>query len=122
MEVSARLFVHNERVVEVASTAPKGLMQSNSGNGPLTEQSRAFQLAESRAARMIHQVFDSGRPLMYIRSAEENRVTRVLREVGLGLLASGPVPVWTWSLTEGMNRCGQPSEDGTETARGALDF
>jgi AAA+ superfamily predicted ATPase len=77
---------------------------------------------ESRAVEMIRGIFASGRPLTYIRSTEEKRVTGVLREAGRRLFDSGPVPVWTWSLTEGMNREGQPSEAGTETPRGALDF
>src|SRR5579864_8542777 len=80
------------------------------------------QTAESRAARMIREVFESGRPLTYVRSAEEQRVARVLVEVGMRLLASGPVPVWTWSLTEGLRRGNAPVEAGTETPRGVLDF
>ena len=97
-------------------------MQSNSETGQVIEQSQFFQLAQSRAARTIHEIFASGRPLTYIRSTEEKRVTRVLREVGLGLLSSAAVPVWTWTLTEGMNRDGQSAEEGTETPRAALDF
>jgi SpoVK/Ycf46/Vps4 family AAA+-type ATPase len=38
----------------------------------------------------------------------------VLREIGL--------PVWTWSLTEGMHRDGASAEPGTHPPRGALDF
>jgi SpoVK/Ycf46/Vps4 family AAA+-type ATPase len=82
----------------------------------------ATQAAESRAARMIREVFESGRPLTYVRSAEEQRVARVLVEVAMKLLASGPVPVWTWSLTEGLRRGNAPVEAGTETPRGVLDF
>lgn len=65
---------------------------------------------ESRAAKTIRDVFSSGRPLTYIRSAEEQRVARVLREVGerIGL------PVFPWSQTEGM--------DAARTPREALDF
>jgi hypothetical protein len=73
---------------------------------------------ESRAARMIREIFASGRPLTYVRSAEEQRVAKVLCEVGVGLSA----PVWTWSLTEGMLRDGGPAEAGAESPRGALDF
>jgi hypothetical protein len=36
--------------------------------------------AESRAARTLREIFQSGRPLIYIRSAEEQRVAKVLRE------------------------------------------
>ena len=61
---------------------------------------------ESRAAKMIREIFESGRPLTYIRTAEEQRVGKVLREVGRRLCASTPVPVWTWSLTEGLRRDG----------------
>ena len=68
--------------------------------------------------------FNPGRPLIYVRSTEEGRVTDLLREAGRQLRPSAPLPVWTWSLTEGLSR-----EDGTEAAtadvldpREALDF
>jgi len=67
---------------------------------------------------MLREIFESGRPLTYIRSSEEQRVAKVLREVGEGL----PASVWTWSLTEGLHADGGPPEAGTHTARGALDF
>jgi len=35
---------------------------------------------ESRAAKIIREIFESGRPLTYIRSAEEQRVAKVLGE------------------------------------------
>ena len=66
---------------------------------------------ESRAAKTIREVFESGRPLTYIRSSEEQRIGRVLREVAAGPFGSEPLPVWTWSLTEGMIR------DGASLAR-----
>jgi len=72
--------------------------------------------AESRAAKTIREIFDSGRPLTYIHSAEEERVGKVLREAG------GDVPIWTWSLTEGLSRDGAPSERGTASPRAVLDF
>ena len=71
---------------------------------------------ESRAARTLREIFESGRPLTYVRSAEEQRVERVLHEVAAG------TPVWTWSITEGLRQDGQPAEPGSESARGALDF
>jgi SpoVK/Ycf46/Vps4 family AAA+-type ATPase len=76
---------------------------------------------ESRAAKTLREVFHSGRPLTYIRSAEEQRIARVLREVGLRL-ESTPTPVWIWSLTEGMHRYGEAPQAGTESPRAALDF
>jgi hypothetical protein len=76
--------------------------------------------AESRAAKTIREIFDSGRPLTYIHSAEEERVGKVLREAG------GDVPIWTWSLTEGLSRDGaaaeQVFEQGTNSPRAVLDF
>jgi len=72
------------------------------------------QSTESRAARAIREVFASGRPLAYIRSSEEQRLARLLGGMGL--------PVWTWSLSEGMRRGGAPAEPGTEQPRTALDF
>jgi AAA+ superfamily predicted ATPase len=80
------------------------------------------QTLESRAATMLREVFESGRPLTYIRSAEEQRVARVLREVAPHLSTSVPVRVWTWSLTEGMHRDGEDAEPGTHAPREALDF
>jgi SpoVK/Ycf46/Vps4 family AAA+-type ATPase len=65
---------------------------------------------ESRAAKAVREIFASGRPLTYIRSSEEQRVARVLQEVGQRIGAA----VHTWSLTEGMS--------GAKTARAALDF
>lgn len=78
--------------------------------------------AESRAAKLVREVFESGRPLLYVRSVEEQRVGRVLREVTYGPLSTTPMPIWTWSLTEGMRRDDEASEPGTEAPRAALDF
>ncbi|MEN6603531.1 MAG: hypothetical protein ABFD86_14050, partial [Bryobacteraceae bacterium] len=47
---------------------------------------------ESRAAATIREVFASGRPLTYVRTAEEQRVARVLAEVAAGWEASGTMP------------------------------
>jgi len=82
----------------------------------------ATRPVESRAAKVVREIFESGRPLAYIRSAEESRVARVLREVAGGISGGSPVPVWSWSLTEGMRRDGGPAEEGTHAPRAALDF
>ncbi len=77
---------------------------------------------ESRAAQTIREIFASGRPVTYVRSAEEQRVERVLDEVAARINGSGPVAVWTWTQTEGLYRKGHPPESGTQSARAALDF
>ena len=78
---------------------------------------------ESRAAKTVREIFESGRPLTYIRSSEEQRVARVLNEVSQKLRGATPTPVWTWSLTEGMHRAGESTATaGTETPRAVLDF
>src|SRR6266436_3390261 len=72
-----------------------------------------YSAVESRAVKTIREVFESGRPLTYIQSSEEQRVARVLREVGARLLPSTPVQVWTWTLTAGMHGDGEAAEAGT---------
>jgi len=79
-------------------------------------------LPESRAAETVREIFESGHPLIYIRSAEEQRVGRVLREAGQRLLDSAPLPVWTWSLTEGMRGENGSADDRADDPRAALDF
>ena len=79
-------------------------------------------MPESRAAQSIRESFQSGRPLTYVHSPEEQRVAHVLEEVSRGGLDSQPLPLFTWSVTEGMRRAGGDAEAGAGTARGALDF
>ncbi len=76
---------------------------------------------ESRAARELREVFESGRPITYIQSSEEMRIDKLLHAVSKRLFTP-PAPLWTWSITEGMR-----SEDGSAAAksaspRAALDF
>jgi len=77
---------------------------------------------ESRAATLIREVFESGRPLTYIRSTEEFRIAKVLREVAGRMPGGSRTTVWTWSLTDGMHRDGEPAGEGTTAPRNALDF
>lgn len=80
----------------------------------------ALQHRESRAAKVFREVFESGRPLTFVLTAEERRVGQALREAGLWLAAAAPV--WTWSLTEGLRRDGQLPAPGTDAPREALDL
>jgi AAA+ superfamily predicted ATPase len=68
---------------------------------------------ESRAARLIREIFESGRPITYVHTPEEQRVGNVLREIGT---------VWTWTLTEGLRCDGAAVESRTADPRAALDF
>src|SRR5260370_34777081 len=101
---------------------PRSSIMEQSASQSLMSQTITSPAPESRAAKILREVFESGRPLTYVRTSEEQRAGRVLREVGLRLFAPTPVPVWTWSLTEGMHRDGQPVEVGTLDPRGVLDF
>lgn len=74
----------------------------------------------SRALASLRDIFHSGRPLTYVRSAEEQRVTALLRDAAAGF--SPPLPVWIWSLTDGMRRDGQDGEGEQLAPRAALDF
>jgi AAA+ superfamily predicted ATPase len=76
---------------------------------------------ENRAVRTIWEAFQSGRPLIYIHSVEEQRIGKVLRKVAAMVYAS-PALVWTWSLTEGLRLDNEPARAGTEAPRKALDF
>src|SRR5205809_707966 len=75
---------------------------------------------EIRALRTLVDIVESGRPLAYIHSPEEQRVRALLRETARTCF-SAAVPLWIWSLTEGMRR-----DDGTGVEqlgpRAALDF
>jgi len=88
---------------------------------PIDVHPKAGTVSNSRALTTLLEILQSGRPLVYIRSTEEGRVADLLREAGRQLRPSIPIPVWTWSLTEGLSR-----EDEAEAPaldpREALDF
>jgi SpoVK/Ycf46/Vps4 family AAA+-type ATPase len=85
----------------------------------MTENGSGRKSVESRAAKMVREIFESGRPLTYIRTSEEQRVARVLSEIASAMRS---LPVWTWSLTEGMRGPDGTAEAGTENPRAVLDF
>jgi SpoVK/Ycf46/Vps4 family AAA+-type ATPase len=86
------------------------------------EQPVKLDSKESRAGRIFREIFESGRPLTYVRSAEEQRIGGVLHEAGRRLFESAPLPVWTWSLTEGLQCESGAAEAGAQSPRAALDF
>src|ERR1039458_1296166 len=102
---------------------PSSIMKSTPARSDsFMEQTTVSPEAESRAAKTLREALESGRPLTYVRTSEEERAGKVLREVGLRLFAPTTVPVWTWSLTEGMHRDGEAAQRGTPDPRAALDF
>src|SRR5215467_1585330 len=97
------------------------VLSTGMGNGAMKHPATAAA-TQSRAAKMLRDIFDSGRPLTFVRSSEEQRVGRILREAGRDLFDAGAAPLWSWSLTEPMRRDGAKGEPEASTAREALDF
>jgi len=63
----------------------------------------ASSAPESRAAAELRGLLQSGRPLLYIRSSEERRVNDLLEKAARKAFPE-PVPVWTWTVTQGLRR------------------
>jgi ATP-dependent 26S proteasome regulatory subunit len=77
---------------------------------------------ESRSFSALKELIQAGRPLIYVRSAEETRVHQLLEDVCQHLFAT-TVPIWTWSLTEGLRGPdGAAATDKRLGAREVLDF
>ncbi len=70
-------------------------------------------LQESRAFRAIKEVFQAGRPLVYVCTPEERRVHSLLLDAA-GRLFPNRIPVWNWSLTLGLQpaSAGAPADAG----------
>ncbi len=85
-------------------------------------QNPAVAPKESKALAALREVIESGRPLTYIHSSEEHRLRSLLTDAAKTFFAA-PVPLWTWSMTEGL-RCddGTFAGDETKEPRHALDF
>lgn len=75
----------------------------------------------SRAAQSLRGVFLSSRPLIYVRTSEEERVSRILAEVA-PTLPGALVPLWSWSLTRGLTGPDQSAIPGTQSPDAVLDF
>jgi len=76
---------------------------------------------ENRALTEIRGLLQAGRPLIYVRSPEEKRVEALLNEAVQKILAS-PVPLFTWTATEGMRDANGESHGSDVTPGEALDF
>jgi hypothetical protein len=77
--------------------------------------------APARPWGALDEAFAAGRPLSYVRTADERRVVDLLRAAAAGAFQA-PVPLWVWSATEGMRRDGTDGPAELLGAREALDF
>jgi ATP-dependent 26S proteasome regulatory subunit len=64
---------------------------------------------ESAAYRALKEVFQGGRPLIFVCTPEERRCRMLLEQIA-GRLFSGRMPVWSWSLTAGLLPPDGPAE------------
>src|SRR6185295_4329114 len=83
---------HSRRVREPGECPYRGSGNVHS-HYPNVYQSMKSIVAESRAVKMLREVFESGRPLTYLRCTEEQRAAKVLGEVSRRLSNSIPTPL-----------------------------
>jgi len=76
---------------------------------------------QSRSLATVQGIIDAGRPLIYIQSAEEDRVIRVLSLIA-EQQRGGRVDLLLWSVTEGLQQNGKPLKNQPAGPRGILDF
>ncbi|MBN1569027.1 MAG: AAA family ATPase [Acidobacteria bacterium] len=77
-------------------------------------------IEESRAYGALKEMFQGGRPLIFVCTPEEGRVRMLLQDMAGRLLSNRP-PVWSWSLTSGL----QPPDGGSAemlSPAAVLDF
>jgi len=60
----------------------------------------------------------SNHPLIFVETREETRAIGFVRAAASAL----DLPVWLWSLTEGLSRDGENTQYGTESIDAAIDF
>ncbi len=70
---------------------------------------------------VIQGMIDAGRPLIYLQSAEEDRVVGVLSRLA-EQSRGGRVDLFIWSVTEGLQLNGKPAKDRPDSPRGMLDL
>jgi SpoVK/Ycf46/Vps4 family AAA+-type ATPase len=91
-------------------------MEMNASSNQPADQS------ESRAFAALRELFQGGRPLIYICTSEERRVRQLLETVGRRIFHSD-VPVWTWTSTRGLiGPDGRPTAGKLLDAGAVLDF
>ena len=71
---------------------------------------------------MLRDIFLSGRTLTYVRTVEEERLSRLLRQAGKHLAGGVSASIWTWTSSRGMvGADGHPAPNAS-TASEALAF
>jgi ATP-dependent 26S proteasome regulatory subunit len=95
-------------------------------NAPQTHHAAATPSVSAEAAApavisAIQGMIDAGRPLIYIQSAEEDRVISVLGRIAAAR-REGRVDLFLWSITEGLQHNGRPVPNQPDGPRGILDF
>ena len=70
--------------------------------------------AESRTAAALRDLQLSGRPLVWVHTTEEERIATAMDAI------AGTTPVWTWTLTEGLQRSGADAQP--MSPRAVLDY
>lgn len=76
---------------------------------------------ESKSSKQLRELFVSGRPILYVMTAEEQRITKLLGD-GARQFFAEPLPFWSWTLTEGWRGEDGSIEKDTADPRKALDF
>ena len=76
----------------------------------ISYESRIKIYRKAGHTRALKEMFQGGRPLIFVCTPEEGRVRMLLQEVADRLFA-GQMPVWSWSLTSGLQHPdGRPAE------------
>jgi ATP-dependent 26S proteasome regulatory subunit len=75
----------------------------------------------SKAVSALLDAVEAGRPLVYVQTPEEDRISLLLERVA-AQGADGKADLYTWSITEGLSSGGKPVKNQPAGARGVLDF
>lgn len=99
-------------------------MRPNQVTPEIAASSPTASPAQGRAAESIRELLLTGWPVSFIRTTEEERVSRILAGIAPTLPGfENAGALWSWSLTEGLKKNGDSeAQPGTESAKGALDF
>ncbi len=68
--------------------------------------------------RDLRLLLGSNHPLIFVETREETRAIGLIQDAAAAL----DVPVWLWSVTEGLHLAGGESQYGTESIHAAIDF